>query len=491
MRACVAGLSALAAAAVLGMGAGEAHALQPLGDFVQSAHAKAVENKEAKSAVTQREAEADQAWGRVLPAFTARASYTRNENAAEICQKPAPLTCTDSEKVVITPHDQLDATFSLEIPLIDVAGWNRVGAARANVLAAGARAQATALDVDRALAQRYFQTIAAHALVDAAKQAVAAAEASQKVAVARESAGTTSTLEIDRAAAEVARTTQSVADAELLRSVSRRALESMSGLAPSDGAPALAEDLSDEGPVDAWEKEAAGTPSVRAAQHEKEAADRTATATWASLLPTVSATATERVTNATGFAGQTSSYTIGLTASIRLDFAGIRAGSAQEAAATTSALRKERAERDARDKIFEAHQQVVAQIAKSKAARAQVKAARHAAEVARDRYALGAGTQLDVLQADRDAFQAEVSRIQADADLGFARVALRLAAGRSIDSVKAAAGGSSSSATTGAGTTASTTTGAGSTASTTAGAGAAASTTLGAGTTASAQGARR
>lgn len=435
------GFAALGLAAAVFAGTGTASALQPLGDFLTSARSKALENKEAKAAVTQREAEADQAWGRVLPALTARASYTRNENKAEICQKAPPQTCTESEKIVITPNDQLDASFSLEVPLVDVAGWNRVSAARATAKAAAARAQVTAQDVERALAQRYFQAIAAQALLDAANRAVAAAEASKKVAVAREGAGATSSLEIDRATAEVARASQSVADAELLRAVSRRALKSSSGLEPSEGAPAFADDLKDEGPVDAWEKGASETPAVRAAQLEKQAADRTATAAWATLLPTVSATATERLTNATGFAGQISNYTIGLTATWRLDIPNIRGGAVQEAAADAAQVRRERAERDAKDKIFEAHQQVTAQIAKARAARAQVKAAERAAEIARERYAQGAGTQLDVLQADRDAFQAEVARIQADADLSFARVALRLAASRPLDGVKAAAGG--------------------------------------------------
>jgi outer membrane protein TolC len=45
---------------------------------------------------------------------------------------------------------------------------------------------------------------------------------------------------------------------------------------------------------------------------------------------------------------------------------------------------------------------------------------------------VGTITQLDLLQAQRDAFNAEVSRIQADADLVNARVQLRLSAGQSL-----------------------------------------------------------
>lgn len=41
-------------------------------------------------------------------------------------------------------------------------------------------------------------------------------------------------------------------------------------------------------------------------------------------------------------------------------------------------------------------------------------------------------TQLDLLQAQRDAFIADVNRIQADAELANARAQLRLASGRSL-----------------------------------------------------------
>ena len=59
-------------------------------------------------------------------------------------------------------------------------------------------------------------------------------------------------------------------------------------------------------------------------------------------------------------------------------------------------------------------------------------AAAHASLQARERYRAGTITQLDLLQAQRDAFNAEVSRIQADADLVNARAQLRLSSGHSL-----------------------------------------------------------
>jgi outer membrane protein TolC len=68
----------------------------------------------------------------------------------------------------------------------------------------------------------------------------------------------------------------------------------------------------------------------------------------------------------------------------------------------------------------------------SHSTRIQAQVSVHAADLAQDRYRAGVATQLDLLQAQRDAFAAEVSRIQADADLINARAQLRIAAGRSL-----------------------------------------------------------
>jgi hypothetical protein len=46
----------------------------------------------------------------------------------------------------------------------------------------------------------------------------------------------------------------------------------------------------------------------------------------------------------------------------------------------------------------------------------------------RDRYRSGVATQLDMIQADRDAFAAAAGRVQSDAELLNARLQLRLAA---------------------------------------------------------------
>src|SRR5262249_42235390 len=153
---------------------------------------------------------------------------------------------------------------------------------------------------------------------------------------------------------------------------------------------------------------------------EARAAARSASATWAAALaPTVAASATERLTNATGFTGHVASATAGVTAAWSIDPPTYLAAQAPGAARAPAQARAARAAQAARDTLHSAWQEVRADVARARAAKAEAEASARAAKLARERYLAGSATQLDVLQAGRDAFASEVARIQADADLAY------------------------------------------------------------------------
>ena len=110
-------------------------------------------------------------------------------------------------------------------------------------------------------------------------------------------------------------------------------------------------------------------------------------------------------------------------------FANIRR---QDARADAERAREARTFLSSGDAIHQQWNTVVAGIARSRGARAGRQAAFEAAAQAQTRCAVGNVTQLDLLQAQRDAFIADVNRIQADAELANARAQLRLASGRSL-----------------------------------------------------------
>lgn len=403
-----------------------AGALQPVDEFVTSAKGRNFDNREAQATAEQRGQEARQAWARVGPTFVARASYTRNQREAVI-----PAGQFQPAAITITPYDQLDASFSLNLPLVDVGSWQRVGAAGATADAARARAQATGQDVEKGVVRTYFQVVASEATLAAAQRALATAQESQGIVGTRREAGTASDLDVERSRAEVERARQVVASAEQARAVSRRSLQSLTGLSPSEGTVPLPEDgLSQEPELAALEPAVGKLPAVRAAALDTRAADKTADAAWATLAPTVAGNLTERLTNATGFAGYASSWTLSVTATWTIDPSNYFAAKAQSSARAVADVREKRVEQQAKDDLHAAWQEVRAGLAKVRAARAEAEASARAAKLARERWQAGAATQLDVQQAERDAFSSEVARIQAHADLAYARAAVRLDSGR-------------------------------------------------------------
>jgi outer membrane protein len=145
----------------------------------------------------------------------------------------------------------------------------------------------------------------------------------------------------------------------------------------------------------------------------------------------VTGQAQEKFTNATAFAGGHSAYyLLQIAANWRLDNTVLPQIRQQDAYAAEAQAQEDKARRAAQDAVFRDWHQIQADVEASRSARAQVTATKLAASLAEDRYESGVATQLDVLQARQDAFAADVARIQADADLAYARAALRIDSGR-------------------------------------------------------------
>ncbi len=402
---------------------GVAHATQPLETFLERSKTQSFDAREASATERQRSAEAGAALGRLTPAFSARGVYTRNQYEAAVQLPGSP------NRIVITPYNQLDAFLQLDVPIIDLASYHRYKAATALAESSSQQKEATTIDVSRSVARAYYNFVGAGSLVASARESIKAAEANLKNVDDRRAAGAATDLDHERAAASLARAEQDLADAELSVALAGRSLETLSGLSPDAGNGFPEDDLHEEGSLNAWLSLAGNTPSQRAAQKLGEAAEQNRKAASRALLPTLAGSAQERLTNATGFNGRNSAYTLQLVLSWRLDYATVSNSDAQSAALEVQRIRVERTKRGAEDAAFEAYRRVQASVAKSRSARAQATAATRAAALSQDRYLAGVATQLDVTQAQRDAFLASAAKIQADADLAFARASLRLAAG--------------------------------------------------------------
>ncbi len=417
----------LLAGLALGAGTAEvARAQQPLDAFLDAADGHAIDLVEARALAAQAGSGVDEARARLLPALSAVGAYTRNEVevVVEIPSGPAGET----QRATIAPYDQLSATFTLAVPLVDLSAWQALFAAERSADAAGARVAAGAIDVRAATIAAYYQLVAARAVDASARRAVATAEENLGVARARASSGVGSELDEARASADVERARQAVAEAELQVALAERSLFVLTGLSPSDARVPLEDAGVEEPPLERWLARSGHAPAVRAAALEREAGERSRDGAWMALLPVLAGTASERLTNAAGF-GPEAQWALGATLTWTLDFARPAALSAREDAVAVLAAREERSRREAETVVVEAWHRVRSLVARARAARAAELASERGAEVARARYAAGTGTQLDVSQAERDLFGSEVARIQADAELVAQRLLLRLRAG--------------------------------------------------------------
>ena len=409
-----------------------ANALQPLAAFVQASRDGNPDLWESRANAEVAAAAHQVDLGRQLPSVTLKGSYTRNQYGVVLPLTLLDPTAPPNATLTLTPVNQWDFNGTLQVPLVDVASFWRIRASGSASDAAERQDEATHLQVIGQVVQDYFQLVANLALVRAAQRAKDVAQASRDITQALVDTGRAPILDADRAAAEVERQTQLLAQAQLAVTLSTRALQSVSGLTPqvSGAEQVVSDDLHAEAAEATFAPPGEGTPAMAAATLSTLSAQQQARAARLQLIPALSGVGLEHTGNYPGFSGQDSMVTGILQLQWQLDYTTFANWHLEDAQLAASKARQERVDRAAADAIHATWAAVQSALARSQSARVEEQASRHAAALAQDRYQVGAATQLDNLQADRDAFAAEVARIQADADLANARIQLRLAAGR-------------------------------------------------------------
>jgi outer membrane protein TolC len=404
-----------------------AFALQPVTDFLEHARTWNPQNRAAHATAAQRDAEVAVSTGSLLPSLSAQASYTRNQHEVTTQSLSTIPLPPNTPVIVIQPQNQLDANVTMTVPLINIANWDRRAAAQASLSGARADEENTQLTVVKSVLRDYYTLLGDEAVLLSASKNLEVAQHNLVLARDRKESGTGSELDVQRAVADQARAEQALTAAQLAVTNSRRDLYSLSGLAAEPAAEFPQDDLHEEPPLESWLGKTGTVPAVRSAIASRERAEEGARAANTAWLPSVDAKAEEKFTNATAFAGgHTAVYLLQIVASWQLDTTIRPQIRAQNAAAAAARASEDQARQAAEDAVFRDWQQIRADIESARSSRAQVAATTLAASLAEDRYQSGVATQLDVLQARQDAFSADVARIQADADLAYARLALRV-----------------------------------------------------------------
>jgi outer membrane protein TolC len=420
-------LGALLAMAACTAPARPAFALQPVTEFLEHARTWNPQNRAARATAVQRDAEVAVSTGSLLPRLTAQGTYTRNQYEVTTAALTGGMSAPGVPNIVIQPQNQLDANVLLTVPLINIADWDRRAAAKASLSGARADEENTQLIVEKSVLRDYYTLLGNEAVLLSATKNLDVAQHNLGLARDRKESGTGSELDVQRAVADQARAEQSLTAAQLAVTNTRRDLYSLTGVQAEPAAEFPQDDLHEEPPLQSWMGKTGAVPAVQSAIANRERAEEGARAANTGWLPSVDAKAQEKFTNATAFiGGHTAVYLLQLVATWQLDTTIRPQIRAQDAAASAARASEDQARQAAEDAVFLDWQQIRADIESARSSRAQVAATTLAASLAEDRYQSGVATQLDVLQARQDAFSADVARIQADADLAYARLALRV-----------------------------------------------------------------
>lgn len=396
----------------------------PLEDLIADAERHAVSVQRSARDLDLALATADTVDGGLWPRLEARVGYTRNQHDAVVTLPDGDGT----RSITITPFDQVEASATLTIPLLDLARRARVDATETRVERGRENLAEARLRIAERVATSYFRLAFAQASQLIAESQLALETARLAEAEVRREAGLTNPLALANALAEVERARLRVANARLDRATAQLELaewtarppESLAAVYPS-GDPEVPSRANLLAMVQ-------HLPNVRAAQIELTARRRDADAAGLDLVPTVDAFVSDRLSNAAGF-GEANNISAGLTARFQLDVSTLRRKDELNASARAAELEVEALRREATTRISRLHLEVEARRAAVASARAEL-AARDQAErelVARE--GGGLATSLERRTAERDRLAAELQYAQAEAELHLSRTLLLIAAG--------------------------------------------------------------
>lgn len=379
-------------------------------------------------------AESMKAGSELLPDIRANAAYTYNQYEA-VVEGPDPDDPGELTEFVIVPQDQTDASITARVPLLDGPAWATWRALKNGARAAESDERAAIRDLRLDVARAWYEAIAAQEVIAAAERAKAAAEENFRYLSTRAKAGAATELSVQRAELEVANAERVLIDGRRAWLNARRTLATLSGLPEPESLPIVPADVGPAPEEDALLAAAEkNRPEIAAAQSRVSQFRLAKRGSWFAWTPSVDAVATERYSNASGFTGEETTWSAGVQLEWRLLDFGDRVGDVRRArAALTSAeatLRNTRA--SIRDEVHAAWLEVDATRAKVVAARRGATVALATAREVQTRFQAGTATQLDVIQAERDALDAEVARIRAEGELSVARLALQRAAGEPV-----------------------------------------------------------
>jgi outer membrane protein TolC len=336
----------------------------------------------------------------------------------------------------ITPRTQAIISPSLTVPLLTPVRWAERAQARDQVIVAQRASEDVRRAVAVATAQAYLAVITQRRVLELNERSRDNAKAHFEYAQERYQGGLGSRLNALRAQQELSSDEALVEDARL---AIRRAQEALGVLVAADGPVDAAAEPAFETPAEAGPGTApvaanlfAGRTDVQLSRAQVAAAERVASDAWKNYLPSVMGVVEPQILSPSGLFAPTRSWSTSIVFSMPLFDAGQRRGISRERQALLQIARAEQGalERQAASEIRTAAEAVRSSERALVSARAAADQAEEVVRITDVAFRAGATTNIEVIDAQRRARDAETQAAIAEDAVRRAKLDLLVAVGR-------------------------------------------------------------
>lgn len=402
-----------------------------LEDALREARARNLDLKATQARLQQSKELHWQAWSAQLPQVAASATLTHHDYsnvtiAAGALGPRAP-------EVLLARQNEVAAQIQATQPLVAPQAWFAIAAARAGERLAADTAENARRDVLFSTAQAYYSAAGLKQVVAVQGRQLAIARDHEKDAQIRFDAGVIPKISLLRAQIDRSRAEQDLKRAQNSYASGKEALAALLdrrdaafevNVPPPPAVPA--------GPPEALEEAAArDRPDLQAAAEAVTVAERTRQGVFTRYFPTLSAFGRYQYFNAAGFAGQDTTWAIGVAATwtlldgllresdLRQSGARVREAEATRASATVKA----------RAEVRQSRLDLDSAVANRQKAGEQLALARENQRLVDVNYKAGTATYLEVSDANTALLTAELSQVSESLNADLAALRLLRAAG--------------------------------------------------------------
>jgi len=375
--------------------------------------------REAEAGVLRAESLLQQTRAQALPSV----------NASLVTNVIGPVPEFGGQTIV--PRSQLNSSLALGVPLLQPVSW----AQRKQALDQITVSQRSTEDVRRQVAvntaDAYLAIIAAKRVLQLSEAARDNARAHYEYAQQRFQGGLGSRLNALRAQQELSSDEARVEEARL---VVMRAQETLGVLVAASGPMDAAGEPTFDVPAETTPDRdlVYGRTDLRVVAAQQSAAERVVRDSWRDYLPSVNALFAPQVLAPSGLFNPSRSWSVAFVASVPIWEAGERRGRARERQAALDVVRAQRtnAERQATSEVRTAREAIQITERALAAARAAAEQAEEVVRITDVAFRAGATTNIEVIDAQRRARDAETAAAIAEHAVRRARLELLVATGR-------------------------------------------------------------